>query len=276
MQASTQWSVKTLSGPGWVSILTGVESTKHNIVDNTWRDVPNRYYKTFLWYARNEFSLKTLAAATWAAFTRYYIEDDATDTILESRYNDENAVVFLENQLRNIDQQLSFIYFSNTDKTGHKSGFSKGNPHYIEAIEIIDWQISRMLRAIEKRTTRQDEEWLITVTTDHGGKSTHHGYAIPKPVTRKIPLIFSGDGLGSGHIDADCILKVSHIDIFPSIMEYLRLPVRDEWDLDGKSRLKWPLTAKEKCNLSKSKPVISLSGAYILNEATHLSEMTLD
>ena len=45
----------------------------------------------------------------------------------------------------------------------------------IQAIEIIDGQVGRVLKAIEARSTRGDEEWLIAMTTDHGGEGTSHG-----------------------------------------------------------------------------------------------------
>ena len=61
---------------------------------------------------------------------------------------------------------------------------------------------------------------------------------------------------------------MSHLDVFPSIMEYLRLPIRDEWELDGKSRIEWesnPVSEKELCDLTYAKSVIALSGGYIFD-----------
>ena len=83
-----------------------------------------------------------------------------------------------------------------------------------------------------------------------------------------MPLILSGDGIRSARILPDCGLHVSHMDGFPSVMEYLRIPIKDEWDLDGISRLAWETpqaTQVDKCNLTKTKPVITLSGGYMFN-----------
>ena len=57
------------------------------------------------------------------------------------------------------------------------------------------------------------------------------------------------------------------MDVFPSLMEYLRIPVKDEWDLDGKSRLNWaePVTESEKCEQTKTKAIITLSGGYLFD-----------
>jgi len=56
------------------------------------------------------------------------------------------------------------------------------------------------------------------------------------------------------------------MDVFPSVMEYLRVPLKEEWKLDGRSRLQWAEnnTEVEKCELTHTKAVITLSGGYML------------
>ena len=45
-------------------------------------------------------------------------------------------------------------------------------------------------------------------------------------------------------------------------MEWLRIPIEEEWGIDGKSRIQFELQNSEKCDLSKTKPSILLTGAY--------------
>ena len=81
---------------------------------------------------------------------------------------------------------------------------------------------------------------MIVVTSDHGGggKSyTNHGAYNRKD--RRILLTIAGDGIRAGHIDADCEANVSHVDVYPTVFDYLRHPIEDQWGLDGQSRLKW-------------------------------------
>ena len=111
------------------------------------------------------------------------------------------------------------------DKTGHKTGFGPDSPEYMKAVETIDSQIQRILTAIESRQTRQEEEWIIAVTTDHSANDKRHGPM--DEINRTIPLILNGDGLKTGQIPADCNVRVSHMDVFHSVMEYLRLPIKD-------------------------------------------------
>ena len=107
---------------------------------------------------------------------------------------------------------------------------------------------------------------MIVVTADHGGHDKDHGSFMA--IDRTIPLILSGDGLKKGKIPGDCDNKVSHLDVFPTVFEYLRLDVDEKWELDGKSRINFslpPATSTDHCNLARAKPVIALSGAYIFN-----------
>ena len=101
---------------------------------------------------------------------------------------------------------------------------------------------------------------MITITSDHGGTTSGHG---PKnEPNRKISLFFYGDSLKSGPIPVDCETDHSQMDMFPSIMEWLRIPVDPAWDIDGKSRLQYDLPDSQKCDLSLTKPSILLTGAY--------------
>ena len=107
----------------------------------------------------------------------------------------------------------------------------------------------------------------MALSSDHAGfRRTHGSYGYSD---ERIFFALYGDRVKKGHIPSDCFIKVSHMDIFPSVFEYLRLPIKSEWQLDGKSRLEWsnPLaTQTELCNLSKSKAVVTLSGGYMYSQ----------
>ena len=66
---------------------------------------------------------------------------------------------------------------------------------------------------------------MIAITTDHGGTDTGSGHGEFVEECRKIFLILSGDGIKKGEIPPDCETQVSHMDVFPSVMEYLRIPI---------------------------------------------------
>ena len=73
------------------------------------------------------------------------------------------------------------------------------------------------------------------MTSDHGGFFDFHGPQ--NEPCRKIPLIIGGDGVKTGRMPVDCEINHSHMDVFPSILDYLRIDVSPDMDLDGVSRI---------------------------------------
>ena len=57
------------------------------------------------------------------------------------------------------------IYCYNVDAAGHRHGFSLDVPEYLDAIQHFDRCLGRLLDAVAQR----DEDWLLAITTDHGG-----------------------------------------------------------------------------------------------------------
>ena len=62
-----------------------------------------------------------------------------------------------------------------TDHAGHDTGFSINNPDYIKAFDDIETDGRDIIDAIESRETYDTEDWLIIITSDHGGYNTGHG-----------------------------------------------------------------------------------------------------
>ena len=177
--------------------------------------------------------MKTAAVVNWTDVYTHLIETSATDYIRSA--NDSFGTYMLEEILQNQDFDLIFWGNDDVDKNGHLYGFDPSVPQYLAAVEEKDSQIQRLMDAINSRATRNDEEWLITITSDHAGVMAGHQW-LDEPC-RKIPLFFHGDVLRQGKILADCETDLSQMDVFPSIMEWLRIPVEVDWDIDGKSRL---------------------------------------
>ena len=97
--------------------------------------------------------------------------------------------------LTNAGWNYSFLHFSETDSTGHVYGW--GSALYSNSMRHVDFQISRILRAIETNPTLAGSTALI-VTSDHGGDGLA-GHNFPEvPVTYTIPLFVWGAGIQGG------------------------------------------------------------------------------
>jgi len=121
------------------------------------------------------------------------------------------------------------VYFHQPDTVGHILGFSPDVPRYIESIENVDREIGRVLEALRSRTGYDDEDWLIVVTTDHGGIDRTHRGGSDEPDVLTVPIIISGESAVTGSIEGSAYI----VDIVPTLLTHLGIEIDPEWGLDG-------------------------------------------
>ena len=222
----------TVSGPGWSSILTGVWRDKHNVHGNDFRRPAYDVYPHFFdrlkekrpdaWTAAifDWQPLEFLLGPTTADFSFFHPYDDGGDVLMV-----EHAVKVLAEH----DPDALFVYIADIDVVGHAFGFHPDVPEYIAKIEEVDRQVGTILAAMRGRPTYADEDWLVLVTTDHGGTiDGNHGR--DEPTHRKIFYIASGDAAGRGTIHG----TVNQVDAPVTALAHLGVEIDPAWQLDGR------------------------------------------
>ena len=175
----------TSTAPGWCSILTGQWADKTGITGNG--ITKSMEYKTLLTSLTESKVIDSAAFIT--SWDGHFATDSATYN-LEKAYCEENGLDVSFNlcdsdtnsantAIKNIkkDDCADFIFaiYEGTDHAGHGFGFSTNNPIYDVGFRINDVLAYRTLNAIEARDTYETEDWLIIITSDHGGFKTGHG-----------------------------------------------------------------------------------------------------
>jgi len=219
--ASTQMTAPTVSAPGWLSILTGVEPMRHGVLSNDMFSFRDPAFPTFLKRAHDA-GKATAATCDWEALcAEVLVPEKSLDFEAEG---DEQAVTqAMEKQLAG-KGAVHFVHLDLPDHAGHASGFEPENPAYIQAIEHCDQLTGQLLAAIAARPTWAQEDWLVVVTTDHGGQGTTHGAM--NAINRTIFLAMGGDRVVHQNLDAP-----SQMDVHPTVLKYLGIvPAAD---LDG-------------------------------------------
>lgn len=190
----------TFSGPGWSSLLTGVWPDKHGVTDNSFAgsDFPS-YPHLFQRIEEHDPSLHTVSISQWHPVNNSIATGVADVTINVDDHTDyvETAAV---DYLSNEDPDAIFVHFDDVDHAGHGYGFSEDVTEYIESIEAVDAAIGTMVQSIVARPSYADEDWVIIISTDHGGIGTSHGGNTIDE--RNIFLIVSGDGIENQEIAA--------------------------------------------------------------------------
>ena len=175
----------TSTAPGWCSILTGQWADKTGITGNG--ITKTMEYKTLLTSLTEKEVIDSAAFVT--SWDGHFSTDDATYN-LEKAYCEENALnvsfslcnsdtnsanTVIKNLKEENCSDFIFAIYEGTDHDGHAFGFTTNNPIYKVGFRINDVLCYRTLNAIEDRETYESEDWLIIITSDHGGFGTGHG-----------------------------------------------------------------------------------------------------
>ncbi len=227
-QASTQLTGPTLSGPGWASVLYGVEAAKHQLFGNADYEQRDLSYKSFAWQAKQAHGQAIDVSTGWIHILTL-LEDDATEH--EYWGGDELVSQDMATQLGTSDAELFFIHFDGVDHAGHATGFAEDNPEYVSAMHDVDTRVGALLESIAGRATRQSENWLIIATTDHGGDG-ENGHGAEIEACQRIWLLLARDDGALLALDG-----ASQMDVFPSVLTHLGVALEPEWQLDGASRV---------------------------------------
>lgn len=173
----------------WASMVTGVSSKTHKIMDNSFRPKANpsdphasaTFTPTFLYRIienRPEYSTVVVSPST-DVVNRLMVE--AGTKIVAA--NDELVKDSTVYQLTKTNPNVVVAHFKGVNDAGVQSGFSADNAVYKDAMNKVDGYIGDLLKAVKQRPGYAKEEWLVVVTSNHGGINKSYGGASLKERT---------------------------------------------------------------------------------------------
>ena len=123
-----------------------------------------------------------------------------------------------------------FVYFGSVDEFGHgaideRSSFTPENALYLNAISHVDSHIGELLRAMRARPQFADEDWLVLVCTDHGGRGNSHGG--DSDAERNIWLFAEGQHLNRDELRTKPVPQTA---LVPMIYQHLGIKPKPEWN----------------------------------------------
>ncbi|ROS02070.1 PAN domain-containing protein [Sinobacterium caligoides] len=163
----------TYSGPGWSSVFTGYWADQHGVTSNSTNLTLQKPHVFDL--IKQSYPTATVGvAADWLNLTTNlrpkqadYVVKTATK---KSQQTTDEVIQWLSWQHA---PTAIFYYLHNTDI--HTSSYDPENSTYQTAIESEDAQMGQVLTALKNRPNYANEDWLIVVTSDHGGLGKGHG-----------------------------------------------------------------------------------------------------
>jgi len=230
----------TSSGPSWVTILTGVWTDKHGITSNSASQV-SKASSVFKFIKSSKSKLKTASISTWKNINLLLYKDMYSVDFSTQGGNDVISTKITLNHIEKHAPDFTFIHLDDIDHAGHAVGFGSA---YNKATQKVDAQIGDLLKVIQKREKKHNEDWLVILVTDHGRdiKGRGHGNQTFTEKTIFIGLNKKGTSFFEGIDNDKKVTSLKELEFFipqtavvPTILRYLNIKIKKEWNLDAKS-----------------------------------------
>ncbi|MDR2687462.1 MAG: alkaline phosphatase family protein [Oscillospiraceae bacterium] len=180
----------TSTGPGWTTMLTGhwadePGGTGHTIVTNGINKTvePKLVFTQLL---EQGLARKTAFVVSWGGHFEgegasyrsdiaYWAENNL-NAAWQTTPSDAHTYRETMAQIQSADApDMVMCILEHCDHAGHATGFSNKNPLYVQAFRQSDREALALIDAVKARGTYAQEDWLILISTDHGGSSLGHG-----------------------------------------------------------------------------------------------------
>ncbi|MEJ5995397.1 LamG-like jellyroll fold domain-containing protein [Pedobacter sp. Du54] len=164
----------------WATMITGVSYSKHLIKENTFQPTPRENSHESPAVFRNSFdyilqykSVKTAMVTSWPELRNYVKVVDFAPIV-----NTDLAVKDSAINIINTSTPLGamIVNFREVEAAGEKGGFLATNTVYKNAVLKADEYVGNLVAALKARKNYTSENWLVIVTTNHGGSNDD-----PKP-----------------------------------------------------------------------------------------------
>jgi len=222
-----------ISGPGWSSMLTGVWCDRHGVVDNSFHgskhsSVPD----IFEIVETHDSNMHTAAVYWWEPIGEDILAEDSVDVL--ERFENDELVRDRAVELLTTDSELDVLFVSidNPDAVGHYYGFSPDVSEYVAAVKAADDMVGEIIGALEQRNL-SDEDWLIIITSDHGGGGRFLQNHYPsEPIDKSTFMLVTGGSTVAGEMTNEPVV----VDVVVTALTHLEIPLPEgDHALDGRT-----------------------------------------
>jgi len=233
-------AVRTVSGPGWASMLTGVRTEKHLVAGNDLSGNDLATYPDFLTrIERVAPELHTFSVTDWPTLGTSRsggpLLSDAIDVkvtfdaySLSYHVADSLSVAAAVEHLSTTDVDAAFVYIGEVDHVGHVT--DSIGWEYRAAIELADSHVGRLVAALRSRPSFAEEDWLVLLSTDHG-RNDAGAHGGDSPSERTIFFLASGSSVVQGR--PECPPEI--VDVAVTALVHMGITIDAAWGLDGEA-----------------------------------------
>ncbi|MBY0313504.1 MAG: alkaline phosphatase family protein [Phycisphaerales bacterium] len=220
----------TISGPCWSSMFCGVHRNKHGVTGNSFAGSNYTQYPHFFKRLEELCDIQTASFVNWSPLNTTILQNQAD--VIHTGGPDTLVASQAVSHIQGADPDVVIVAFDEVDGSGHANGFSPTVPAYVAKIEATDALVGQVLAAVRARPTYLNEDWLVIVTSDHGGTPDgSHGRNIPEH--RLVDFIVSGASTAQG---TAIVPAPEIVDLPATVFTFLGLTIPPAWGWDGVAR----------------------------------------
>ena len=224
MQQEGAWTYSSdvgpisVSGPSWSSMLTGVWCDRHGVFDNGFANHKlDSNPDIFELIEAHDPSLETTSLVYWEPIDSTIIGRDIADT--QERFEEDEDLHARAVEILQDDSSLDvlFVAYDDPDYAGHRHGFSPLSEEYVDAVKLADQRAFELLEILDDRDPF--EEWLVIITSDHGGGgSFEFSHSPSTEIDRTTLMMARGGDTVLGEMENSVVVDVAvtaltHMDI---------------------------------------------------------------
>lgn len=188
----SKFSYKTKAEPvttdaaTWKTLLTGVSYSKHKIKDSTFvysapagsdphAAQPASYASIFARIlTTSRANVSSILISPWGGMINKLGGELLNNAMPVS--NDQVARDSAISVVTKKNQDIVIVNFNGVNKAGIAGGFNATNANYRAAVNTVDGYIGEIMTALKARPNyNKSEEWLVVVTSTHGGIGNSYG-----------------------------------------------------------------------------------------------------
>ena len=221
----------SISGPSWSSMLTGVWCDRHGVYDNGFDNhLLESNPDLFEMVEQHDSSLKTASLVYWEPIHTTIIGPNVAD--IQERFEEDEDLHSRAVEILRDDSSLDvlFVAYDDPDYAGHRHGFSPDSEEYMDAVKLADQRASELLEVLDERISI-GEDWLVIITSDHGGGGVYEHSHSPSTSTDRTTLMMvrGGDSI-SGEMDNSVV-----VDVTVTALTHMEIPLPSGSEsLDGR------------------------------------------
>lgn len=165
----------------WMTMMSGVTYSNHQINDDSYIPKPDEDdpHKNVAGYPSMLYRISTIAPSLkTTVVSRSIALNDKLLVSANETYNgatDEDVKTKVLDLFNTKNTDFMIVQFTSLLDAGKKGGFTVSNSDYADALKKIDGYIGEITKGLAARKNYQNEDWLIVVTSNHGGIGRSYG-----------------------------------------------------------------------------------------------------